>query len=138
MNAKEYLSQARCIKMRLETMREQLAFLKSASEYSGPMYNDMPKTANRSIHKNEDAVIRVIEKQEQIKAVQLRLDEIIATIDCVKDPTRQAILVKRYLSNKTWDSIARELFISERHTRRMYWKAIAEVEEILKHDHECP
>jgi hypothetical protein len=101
MTAKEYLIQAKSLKIRVETMREQLEFLRSAAEYSPPNYSDMPKSKTPNVRKNEESIIRLIEKTEQIETAEKMLSEIIATIDSISDPIKQAIIVKRYLFSKT-------------------------------------
>jgi len=124
MTAKEYLSQAWSISIQLVTMSEQLEFLRTVALYVSPRLNDLPKPAVRNIHENEDAIIRVIEMEDRIKELEATLDEVIAAINNVSDPTQQAILTKRYLSNKSWSDIAQELFISLRHVQRLHDAAL--------------
>jgi hypothetical protein len=64
MTAKEYLSQIKRIQTRLSAMADQLECLKSSAEYISPQFSDMPRPATRNVHKNEDAILRVIEWQE--------------------------------------------------------------------------
>ncbi len=136
MTAKEYLSQARSIKILIDAMSEQLAFLKETAKYISPCLSDMPKTPC-SIHKIEDACIRVMEKEEQIKEQYNKLDEINTAIYAVSDPIQRAILVKRYLSNKTWAEIAQETFISLRHVQRIHNTALGEITKLLKLGMKC-
>ena len=131
MTAKEYLSGARDILIRLDAMSEQLTFLKSAAEYSGVQYSHLPRPSTRNVHKNEDAYIRVIEKEEQITAAQKKLSEIETVVSKVGDSTQQAILSKRYLSKKSWGEISRELYYSIPRLYEIHRDALAAVDVLL-------
>lgn len=131
MIAKDYLSQARSIQILIEAMSEQLAFLKETAKYITPCLSSMPKLSC-SINKTEDSYIRVIEKEEQIKALYRKLDEINKTICSVIDPVRQAILIKRYLSNKSWNAISEETTYSKPRIYELHRDALAEIDEMLK------
>lgn len=132
MTAKEYLLQAKSLKIRIGTMHEQLEYLRSAALYDPPQYSNMPRSSTRNIHKNEDAIIRVMDKEEQIKATQAKLGEVVATIDRIENPVHQAILVKRYISEKLWSEISAEIYISVTRLYELHRDALAEVEAILK------
>ncbi len=134
MTAKEYLSQARSLKTRIATMREQLEFLESAASYTSSQFSDMPK-APRNICKSEDAYIRCVEKQEQIKAAEVKLSEVVAMIDRVSDPDQQAVIVKRYLGNKTWAEIAAEIYVSHRRVYDIHLAALETVGALLEDGH---
>ena len=108
MTAKEYLSQARSIKTRLETMAEQLAYLRSAAEYVPPRLSEAPDSSPNP-HKHEAAMIRVMEMEERILATREKLIEVSEVISGVSDPTQQAILAKRYLRSKSWSEISGEV-----------------------------
>ena len=136
-SAKEYLSQAWQIKMRIENMTEIAAFMRSAAECPLTNLNDMPKPP-RNIHKNEDIIINILEYEERIKSEQKKLDGVMQTIAEINDPTSQAVIVKRYMERKTWTEIAAEIYASERHTRRVHEAVLAEIEQFLKSDRLCP
>ena len=132
MTAKEYLSQAWSIRIRLEAMAEQLEFLKSTAQYIVPQYSDMPKPATPNIHKNEDAIIRVITYKERMEKQFAKLDEINETINSVSNPTSQAILVKRYIGRNTWDEITSAVYVSRSHAFELHNAALAEIEKLIQ------
>ena len=67
MTAKEYLLQAQSIKIQLETMAEQLEFMKSIILYaSSPQYSDMPKSTSNNVQKNQDDIINVLDFEEKM------------------------------------------------------------------------
>ena len=113
-------------------MSEQLEFLKSAAECTSPQFSDTPRPATRNIHSNEDKIIKLMDFEKKLQEQFDKLKEISDTINTVSDPTHQAILVKRYLSNKSWEDIASELYISVRHVQRLHGYALLEIERILK------
>jgi hypothetical protein len=132
MTAKEYLSQARQINIRLKALKERLEHFKSAAEYAGVQYNDLPKPASRNVHKNEDAIIRMMEMEARINAEFAVLVKINDIIERLEDPRQQAILSKRYMYSKKWEAISSELFLSVRHVQLLHGHALKEVEPIRK------
>jgi len=138
MTAKEYLSQAWQLKMRIESMTEILEFMKSSAEHITPSLTDMPKAATRNIHRIEDAIVRFMDYEECIQTERDKLTEVTRTITGIGDPTAQAVIVKRYIERKTWLEIAADIYASERHARRVHESALAEIEGFLKSDRECP
>ena len=132
MTARQYLQQARGIKIRLDAMAEQLEFLKSAAEHVTTHYSDMPKPAGRNIRKGEDAIIRVLDFESRMKAQYDKLAEINDTVDMLHDPFQRAVLVKHYFSGKTWPEVALETYYSERTIRSIHTAALAEVEKLLE------
>ena len=131
MTAKEYLSQAIGIKMRLDAMAVQLDFLKSAAISVTPCYNGLPKPANRNIHRNEDAILRILEFEEKMAELQAELSGICAVISAVTDPAAHTVLVKRYMEGKPWRKIASELHISDPQTYRLHNDALAKIEILI-------
>jgi len=111
-------------------MAEQLAFLKSAAEYAAPCLNDAPRCP-RNHNKNEDAILRVLEMEERMAAAQEKLNKVSEVIDKVSEPTQQAILVKRYLSKKTWADISSEVYYSIPRVYEMHRDALNTVQSVL-------
>lgn len=129
--ALQYLQQARSIPIRLNAMAEQLERLKSAAEYVAPQLSDMPKSATRNVRANEDAIIRLMDHEERMKAQYGRLAEINEMINAVADPILHALLVKRYISGKPWAVISSELYYSEAQVYRLHSAALEEVERLI-------
>jgi len=127
--AKEYLSQPRRVDIKLKAMAEQLERLKSAAEYVGVQYSDMPRPA-RNIHRSEDAMVRVMDMEKRIDAEFIRLAEISATIEQVRDPLLYTLLVKRYLTGDAWQDIADDMSVSISHLYRLHNDALDEIENL--------
>jgi DNA-directed RNA polymerase specialized sigma subunit len=134
MTAKEYLLQAKSLKIRVETMREQLEFLRSAAEYSPPNYSDMPKSKTPNVRKNEESIIRLIEKNEQIETAEKTLSEIIEVINKISDTTKQAVLTKRYLSGKSWGEISAEMYVGTAQLYRFHKEGLEAIEKLIANE----
>jgi hypothetical protein len=132
MTAKQYLSQIAQLKLRLAAMAEQLEFLKAAAECVTPAYSDMPRPAARNIHKNEDAIIRVLDLEEKMRAEFGHLADINAAITEVGSPVLQSLLVKRYIHGDRWETIASSLYVSLRQVHRLHQSALDEIGANLK------
>jgi DNA-directed RNA polymerase specialized sigma subunit len=118
--------------MRLETLSEQVAYLKSAAEYCGINYDDISRSATRNVHKNEDAIIRLIDWQDRLNEQFAKLDEINCTLNCLTDPLHYIVIVKHYFNGKNWREIAHELNYSERTIHYIHNKALSELEKTLQ------
>jgi len=129
MTAKQYLSQIKYIRLRLSAMTAQLECLRSAAECVTTTYSDMPCSTKRNIHRNEDAIMRMLEWEEKMRSEVSRLADINATIAEVSTPTLQSLLVKRYVCGETWEEIAGELRYSLSQIKRLHSAALTEVEE---------
>jgi DNA-directed RNA polymerase specialized sigma subunit len=127
MTAKEYLSQAWRLKTRIENMAEILAFMKSSAEYPAHAFSDMPRPPQRNIYRNEDAIVRAMEYERRIEAERDKLSSAMNTITAIEDATAQAIVVKRYIDRKTWESIAVETYVSLRQVHRLHGQVLAEI-----------
>ena len=134
MTAKEYLLQYRRIKSRLNAMAEQYESLKSAAEYIGVQYSEVPKPPLPDVRRGEKAIIRMMEMESRMNKEFARLADINETIESLSDPLHQAVLVKRYISGKAWKVIAAEVFITTRHLRRVHSRALKAIETAIKKD----
>ena len=122
MTAKEYLSQARTLDMRIKSKLQQIS--------------DMPRNPNRGGSKIERAVLKIIEVEESLKhdvedLVELK-KEIMATIRAVSDVELQTLLEKRYLCFLSWEKIAVEMHYSIQHIYRMHDTALSCVAAIMR------
>jgi lipoate synthase len=131
MTAKEYLSQAWRIQLRIESLREIMTSLRSAVEYAAPALSETPKSATLDVHKNENMLVCIMEYRERIRAEYKKLDEVMATITGIGDPVTQALIVKRYVHRKTWEEISREVNFSMTQVYRHHAAALEVVEKLI-------
>ena len=88
MTAKEYLSQARTLDMRIKSKLQQIESLNELATSCTITYSDMPRNPNHGGSKVERAVLKIIELQESLKKdvedlVELK-EQIMATIHSVR------------------------------------------------------
>lgn len=138
MNSKEYLLQARFLDANIRTKVEQIEALNDLATSCTAVISDMPRNPNRGGSRMADAVMKIIDLQEEIKNDMIALvnlkREIMDVIKAVSSLELRTILEKRYLSFISWERIAVELGYSIQHTYRLHDMALKEVEEILKHE----
>lgn len=136
MTAKEYLSQARTLDMRIKSKLQQIESLNELATSCTVVYSDMPRNPNRGGSKVERAVLNIIEVEESLKhdvedLVELK-KEIMATIQAVSDVELQTLLEKRYLCFLSWEKIAVEMHYSIQHIYRMHDTALSGVTAIMR------
>lgn len=136
MTAKEYLGQARFLDMRINSKIQQVASLKELATRCTATISDMPKSPNRGGSRMADAVIKIIDLQEEInrdinKLVELKR-EIMGVIKAVPNVEYQTVLEKRYLCFITWEQIAVDMNYSMQYTFRIHEKALKEIEAYLQ------
>lgn len=138
MTSKEYLLQARFLDASIRTKVEQIESLNDLATSCTAVVSDMPRNPNRGGSKMADAVMKIIDLQEEIKNDMIALvnlkREIMDVIKAVSSLELRTTLEKRYLSFISWERIAVELGYSIQHTYRLHDMALKEVDEILKHE----
>ncbi|MPN25737.1 hypothetical protein SDC9_173152 [bioreactor metagenome] len=138
MTSKEYLLQARFLDASIRTKVEQIEALNDLATSCTAVISDMPRNPNRGGSRMADAVMKIIDLQEEIKNDMIALvnlkREIMDVIKAVSSLELRTILEKRYLSFISWERIAVELGYSIQHTYRLHDMALKEVEEILKYE----
>ena len=138
MTSKEYLLQARFLDASIRTKVEQIESLNDLATSCTAVISDMPRNPNQGGSKMADAVMKMIDLQEEIKNDMIALVNlkrvIMDVIISVSSLELRTILEKRYLSFISWERIAVELGYSIQHTYRLHDMALKEVDEILKHE----
>lgn len=138
MTSKEYLLQARFLDASIRTKVEQIEALNDLATSCTAVISDMPRNPNRGGSRMADAVMKIIDLQEEIKNDMIALvnlmREIMDVIKAVSSLELRTILEKRYLNFISWERIAVELGYSIQHTYRLHDAALKEVEKILKHE----
>lgn len=135
MNAKEYLSQAWRIEQQVQSKLEQIEALKSLACKVTAAMGSEPVSHTRNVTSMQDAVIRIMEAEEElnrrIDALVAMKMEVMTVIDQVKDVTLRLILEKRYLSFQSWELIAVDMGYTVRWTLMRHEEALMVVAGIL-------
>ncbi len=136
MTAKEYLSQARFLDMRINSKIQQIASLNDLATKCTSTISDMPRNPNRSGSRMADAIVKIIDLEEEInRDIDALVDlkcEIMSTIKSVSNTEYQTILEKRYLCLISWEQIAVDMNYSMQYAFRMHDRALKEIGRILQ------
>ncbi|GHU82189.1 hypothetical protein FACS1894196_0100 [Clostridia bacterium] len=135
MTAKEFLSQAYRIDVRINSKLEQVQSLRSLAGKATATLSDMPRNASSSLHPMEDVIVKILELEDEVNAdIQRLVDikrEITETLQRVPVPEHRTLLELRYVCCKTWEEIAAELLYSVRNIHRVHGDALIELEKII-------
>ena len=136
MTAKEYLSQAYKIDNDINSKLEQVASLRDLATKATTTISDMPGSPNRNIHKMENAIVKIVDLEDEINSdinelISLKAD-ITHMIKRVTNRQERTILEKRYLCFDTWEQISVDMGYSIQHTFRLHDKALIEIDGFLK------
>ena len=132
MNAKEYLSQARWLDMRINSKLEQVESLHALATKATSTLSDVPPSGTRNVHRMEDIICKIVTLEDEINAdidrlVDLKRD-IAERVKMVQDMEYQSLLEKRYLCLMTWEQIAAETGCSVRNIHLMHGEALKKME----------
>ncbi len=121
MTAKEYLSQARYLDMRINSKIQQVSSLNDLATKATSALTGMPRNPNHATSTMEEAIAKIIDLQTEInndidRLVDLK-QEITATIKAVGNTEYQTILEKRYLCFLSWEKIAVDMGYSIRNVQ---------------------
>jgi len=140
MTAKKYLSQAYRLDQRIASKLEMVESLNELATRCTSTLTGMPRNPSKSVSPMADAVMKIIDLQDEItrdleRLVDLKrgISLVIREVDCYE---YRMILEKRYISNMTWPEIAVELGYNLRHLYRLHDVALNKV-KIPKDVTEC-
>ena len=136
MKIKEYLMQAYRIDQRINSKLEQIAALHDLAAKATVTFSDMPRNPNKGKSKIEDAIIKIMELEDEInhdidKLVDLKTD-ITHLIKNLDSHEYQIILEQRYLCFKSWEQISVDLGYSIQHTFRLHDAALTDLDRSYK------
>ena len=131
MTAKEYLSQALHLDMRIDSKREQVASLNALATKCTATLSGMPHSPNHGQSTMADAVCKIVDLQREISDDILMLldlkEEIIGVIKAIPNYEYQTLLEKRYLCFLTWEQIAVDMGYDLRYLHKVHKRALESV-----------
>lgn len=141
MTAKEYLSQAYRLNMKVDSLLEELSELKELSRSIQSPGFELGYNPNRPTDAAfEKTVMKIVDMENSINEEIDRLIDIKSNIreviNQVSDEDQQMILRKRYIHFMSWDDISKGMGFSVRWTHTLHDRALRAVEEILKNEDE--
>lgn len=135
MEAREYLERALDIDERIKNKRLEKEQWRAIAECTTAPSDGERVQASGSLHKMEDAVIKVTEIEAEIDKMLKQLidmkQEIIKTIDEVRDTRSYSLLHKRYVQGKSIEEIQNEKKVSKSTVERQLESAYELIQNIL-------
>ncbi len=128
MTAKEYLSRAFYLDMRINSKAMQIAELEALVTKVSTVLNPVKVQTSIENHRMEDTIIKMHEYQEELdndikNLIQLKL-EIKKIIDTVQEDELRIVLELRYLSSMRWEDIAVRMNYSIDHVFYLHRRAL--------------
>ena len=134
MTAKEYLSQARYLDLRINSKIQQVAALNDLATKATSTLTGMPRNPNHATSTMEETIAKIIDLQAEInRDIDTLVDlkrNLSATIKAVGNTEYQTVLEKRYLCFQSWEQIAVEMGYDLRWLYRIHGKALDEVRAV--------
>lgn len=130
MTAKEYLSQAYRLDLRINSKIEQVSSLNDLATKCTSVINDMPRNPNRGTSTMANAIDKIIDLQSEINndietLVNLK-QEIVTVIKEIGNLEYQTLLEKRYLCFLSWERIAVDMGYDLRYVHKLHNLALKE------------
>ncbi len=131
MDIKTFLEQAFCLDLSIKIRMEEIEELESKIQYTNIILKSdyVIKTPTTT---KEDLICKVIDFKERIEKDMIRLIElktqIYNLIQKSENVKYRALLFQRFVLFKTWAVISEEMGYEDRHTMRLYKKALNELE----------
>ena len=131
MRAKEYLGQAYRLDQRIDSKIAQVAVLNELATKCTATLSGMPHNPHRSQTPMADAVVKIIDLENEIyrdidRLVDLKR-EIVGVIKAVENREYQTLLEKRYLCFMSWEQIAVDMGYGIDNIYKLHKKALAKV-----------
>lgn len=136
MTTAEYLGQAYRLDQRIDAKIAQVSSLNDLATKCTATLSDMPRNPSRSPSKMEDAIVKIIDLEDEINRdidhlVDLKR-ELVEVIKAVNNNEYQVLLEKRYLCFHTWEQIAVDMHYTVKWIIKLHKKALDEVTKILE------
>lgn len=135
MDARIYLERAIDIDERIKNKTLEKEQWRAIAECTTASAEGERVQSSGSLHKMEDAVIKIVEIEDEIdEMIRTLIDmkqEIIKTIDRIEDTNSYSLLHKRYIQNKSLEDIQEEKQISQSTVERWLEKAYEQIQKIL-------
>ena len=136
MTAKEFLGQAYRLDQRINSKLQQIDSLRGLTQKVTQSYDNEVVSRTRNVSSLEDAIIRLMEAEEQLN---MQIDQLIDTkieigklIDMVHNESYRLLLEKRYLCFLSWDQIAAEMHYSRRWVLNKHERALEVADRLLR------
>lgn len=136
MTAKEFLGQAYRLDQRINSKLQQIDSLRGLTQKVTLSYDNEVVSRTRNVSSLEDAIIRLMEAEEELNR---QIDQLVDTkieigklIEMVHNESYRLLLEKRYLCFLSWDQIAAEMHYSRRWVLNKHERALEVADKLLR------
>jgi len=135
MTAKEYLSQAYKLDLRISGKLEQLESLRALTQKVTVSFDRDRVSHTRNVSSLEDTILHLVEVENEINAsidalVNLKM-EIATSIAGVENKDYQILLEQRYICFHSWEEIASVLQCTVRWVHELHKRALEAFQQLL-------
>lgn len=127
MTVEQWLKRAQFIEMELKTLNEMYQEELDKVTSITPKLSGMSSSGTKDPHKLDAFAQLSYEIDQQRNKLLAAKAEIIEVINTLQDGRYREILSLRLIMGKRWEEIAKEINYCEKHTQRMYRKAIKDI-----------
>ena len=136
MTAEEFLGQAYRLDQRINSKLQQIDSLRGLTQKVTQSYDNEVVSRTRNVSSLEDAIIRLMEAEEELNR---QIDQLVDTkieigklIEKVHNESYRLLLEKRYLCFLSWDQIAAEMHYSRRWVLNKHERALEVADKLLR------
>lgn len=134
MTAKEYLYQLTNIHKRIAAIEGVIAECYSRATKVTTSFSDTPSSGTHHGNSTEDSFIKYAEKKESLQALCDELEtfayKVTREISLMTNNTYAALLINKYVRNRTWEQVAEDLGLNTDYTKgELHSKALAAFEQ---------
>ena len=136
MTAKEFLGQAYRLDQRINSKLQQIDSLRGLTQKVTQSYDNEVVSRTRNVSSLEDAIIRLMEAEEELNR---QIDQLVDTkieigklIEKVHNESYRLLLEKRYLCFLAWDQIDAEMHYSRRWVLNTHERALEVADRLLR------
>ena len=136
MTAKEFLGQAYRLDQRINSKLQQIDSLRGLTQKVTQSYDNEVVSRTRNVSSLEDAIIRLMEAEEELNR---QIDQLVDTkieigklIEKVHNESYRLLLEKRYLCFLAWDQIAAAMHYSRRWVLNKHERALEVADRLLR------
>ena len=136
MTAKEFLGQAYRLDQRINSKLQQIDSLRGLTQKVTQSYDNEVVSRTRNVSSLEDAIIRLMEAEEELNR---QIDQLVDTkieigklIEKVHNESYRLLLEKRYLCFLAWDQIDAEMHYRRRWVLNTHERALEVADRLLR------
>lgn len=135
MKAEEFLKQAMFAERRVSAASRKVELYEAMAEKVTSVLGGEQVSHTRDVTASENAILRLVEAQDQLKQFQdeynVIVDEIVDMLNCLRDHDIEEILSYYYLKHHSISAISEEMHVSRSFIYKHYRRGMLELELLL-------